>query len=146
MAPIQGLGWLPQSSTDFFYPSFGLSSLEKWGPTPFRFEIAWLYHLFLKKIENWWGSLVVDGWPIFSFMKKLKVLKVILKSRNKETFGNIFSQKQVLIDKINSFDSLEGSSCFNEKNTAERELCRGALLDLIVKEQILDSEIKASLA
>ena len=43
----------------------------------------------------------------------------------------------MLIDKINSLDSLEESSCFNEENAAERELCRGALLDLIVKEQKL---------
>ena len=42
-----------------------------------------------------------------------------------------FSPK-VLIDKINSFDSLEESSYFNEENAAEREVCRGALLDLIV--------------
>ena len=161
LGPIWGLGQLHQSSTDFFYPSLGLSSLEKlvwkdflvpphhfpilskrgaqsWGPTPFRFENAWLdRHLFLKNVENWWDSLVVDGWPIFPFMGKLKSLEVLLKSWNKETFGNIFSQKQVLIDKINSLDLLEESSCFNEENAAEREVCRGPLLDLIVKEHKL---------
>ena len=98
---------LPRTTSDHF-PIILKMGAHSWGPIPFRFENAWLdHHLFFKNIENWWGSLEADGWPIFSSMEKLKGLKAILKSWNKETFGNIFSQKQVLIDKINSFDSLE---------------------------------------
>ena len=36
-----------------------------------------------------------------------------------------------------TLDSLEESSCFNEENAAERDLCRGGVLDLIVKEHKL---------
>ena len=79
--------------------------------------------------------MIVDGWPIYSFMKKLKGLKVYSKGWNKEMLGNIFSRKQVLLDKINFFDMLEESGPFIEDNALEREDCRGALLDLIVKEQ-----------
>ena len=44
--------------------------------------------------------MIVDGWPINSFMEKLKGLKTFLKGWNKEKFGNIFSQKQALIDRL----------------------------------------------
>ena len=67
----------------------------------------------------------------FSFMEKLKGLKVLLKGWNKETFRKIFSQKQVLIDTINSLDSLEESGCFNEESVVEREVCRSLICSLV---------------
>lgn len=68
-------------------------------------------------------------------MEKLRGLKVFSKGWNKETFGNIFFEKQALLDKMNSLDTLQESGSFNEANDAKREECRGALLDIIVKEQ-----------
>ena len=79
--------------------------------------------------------MIVDGWPIYSFMEKLRRPKVFLKGWNKKTFGNTFFEKQALLDKINSLDLLEQSGPFNEANVVEREECRGALLDAIVKVQ-----------
>ena len=64
--------------------------------------------------------MIVDGWPIFSFTKKLKGLKVILKDWNNEIFDNIYSQKQMLLDKINSLDSLEESGCFKKVSWKEK--------------------------
>ncbi|VFQ63978.1 unnamed protein product [Cuscuta campestris] len=69
------------------------------GPKPFRFINAWANHVtFLPLISKFWEENPNYG-GMFGLHQKLKKLKNILKSWNKETFGNIFSKLTQAKDK-----------------------------------------------
>ena len=62
---------------------------------PFRFEKFWLTHLNFKRlITDWWkGKADTGGSIMFNLQQKLKHIKENLKKWNKETFGNIMTEK-----------------------------------------------------
>ena len=68
----------------------------------FRFEKLWLLHPeFQEKLKYWWEkSPPIIGTHIYQFQQKLKHLKNYIKKWNKDSFGNIFQEKQVLETKI----------------------------------------------
>ncbi|XP_077242503.1 uncharacterized protein LOC143883018 [Tasmannia lanceolata] len=54
--------------------------LESWGPTSFRFEIAWLnYPHMVERLGEWWSSYHVEGPADVIIGKKLKLLKKKIK-------------------------------------------------------------------
>lgn len=56
------------------------SCLDLWGPTPFRFDLAWLKVDGLKKlVELWWRESQPVGWKGFCLLQKLKFVKEKLK-------------------------------------------------------------------
>ena len=58
------------------------------GPVPFRFENMWLQEEGFKELlGGWWQGLRFSGSFSFILAEKLKALKVILKSWNKDVFG-----------------------------------------------------------
>ena len=60
------------------------------GPSPFRFEIMWLMvEGFKKMLKQWWQGLNFSGSFSFILAAKLKALKDILKSWNREVFGRV---------------------------------------------------------
>ena len=60
------------------------------GPRPFRFEIMWLrVEGFKDLLKQWWHGLNFFGSFSFILAEKLKALKGILKSWNKEVFGRV---------------------------------------------------------
>ena len=56
-------------------------------PTPFRFENMWLKEEgFNEVLRKWWEGIQVSGSASFILTEKLKALKPILRSWNKEVF------------------------------------------------------------
>ena len=60
------------------------------GPTPFRFENMWLKSEgFKEMLRQWWEGIQVSGSAGFILTEKLKALKSLLRSWNKEVFGQM---------------------------------------------------------
>ena len=71
------------------------------GPVPFRFENMWLQEEGFKDLlGGWWQGLRFSGSFSFILAEKLKALKVILKSWNKEVFGKVGVNKKLALDKV----------------------------------------------
>lgn len=74
---------------------------ERWGPKPFRFSNHWFDHKGFKDLVNQaWNDLPTGGWMSFRLKEKVKSLKVILKKWNKDTYGDVDTKLQVLVEKI----------------------------------------------
>lgn len=75
-------------------------------PKPFKFLNAWFCHpSFMDVVKSTWSTPTV-GHPIFILQSKLKLLKLALKTWNKDVFGNIH-QKVIDVDAINILDSIQ---------------------------------------
>ncbi|KAL6331818.1 hypothetical protein AAG906_020162 [Vitis piasezkii] len=78
------------------------------GPVPFRFENMWLKEEGFKDLlKGWWQSLSFNGSFSFILAEKLKALKAILKSWNKDVFGQVGVNKKLALDKVNLWDGLD---------------------------------------
>ena len=63
-------------------------------PSPFKFENVWLEEEgFKDQVKNWWVSFNFTGTFNFVLDAKLRALKVVLKTWNKEMFGFIEARK-----------------------------------------------------
>lgn len=63
-----------------------------WDPNPFRFNNHWLSHnSFPDTIHSIQNVIDISDWKDFVLKKKLKDLKLVFKSWNKQVFGNIDS-------------------------------------------------------
>jgi len=69
---------------------------------PFRFKAFWLRDQnFMMKVEEWWKQSRQRGRnKMQTFQLKLKELKGNIKNWNKEEFGNIFKDQQLLDQKM----------------------------------------------
>ena len=69
---------------------------------PFRFENIWLSHPdFISNIRKWWPKdLQIQGSSMFLLHKRLKHIKQKLKEWNQKEFGNIFTSKIIVENKI----------------------------------------------
>ena len=64
------------------------------GPMSFRFENMSLKEEgFKEMLRKWWKGIWVNGSANFILAEKLKTLKPILRSWNKEVFGKVENQK-----------------------------------------------------
>jgi len=90
-----------------------VKSFEKdWGPKPFRSVDAWfLERGFREMVKEKWLSYPAEGNAFVTFKEKLKKLKGDLKIWNREVFGNIQTQKSLILQEIedmNCKDCLDG--------------------------------------
>ena len=84
------------------------SNMERWGPTPFRFELMWLEESkFSGLVRDWWKSTRIEGWAGFRLAGKLKQMKLKIKEWARAEFGNIEMAKEGLLQGIHSLDSKE---------------------------------------
>ncbi|KAJ9687104.1 hypothetical protein PVL29_015810 [Vitis rotundifolia] len=75
---------------------------------PFKFENTWLKEEGFKEVlRQWWEGIQVSGSASFILTEKLKALKPILRSWNKEVFGQIDSNKQNAWNLIDNWDKEE---------------------------------------
>ena len=104
------------------------------GLTPFRFENMWLKEEGFKEVlRKWWEGIQVSGSVNFILTEKLKALKPILRSRNKEVFGKIDSKKQNAWNLLDFWDKRVFALCLWKKKRLRRSqkrciksgLCRG---------------------
>lgn len=94
-----------------------------WGSKPFRFHNCWLgHHDFLPFIFNCWKELHVEGWHIFAFWEKLKLLKFRLKQWNKDEFCHLDTNLNRIVDELNSLDEAAILGEVNSKVAEQRRL------------------------
>eukprot|EP00253_Pinus_taeda_P019122 PITA_19122 len=96
---------------------------------PFRFEAFWLSHPDFNDFINttWQNCNPTETTKMARFQKKLKLLKEEIKRWNKTTFGNIFREKEYLIQEI--------------KNTQQRTILEGRSAKLAQKEQEMEEKL-----
>ena len=84
---------------------------------PFRFEKFWLLQPdFHEKLNEWWeSSPLIMGSLMYQFQQKIKLLKRHIKKWNKESFGNIFHEKQALENKIKLHQSQVMNNGYSEQ-------------------------------
>ncbi|GLT55434.1 hypothetical protein SLA2020_285550 [Shorea laevis] len=76
-----------------------------WGPKPFRVLDAWQQHPDFKKfVEEKWNEMKVTGYAGYRCQQKLKQLKGILKSWNKEVFGDVETQFEKVAAQVEQMD------------------------------------------
>ena len=94
-------------------------------PSPFRFESMWLKSEGFKDIlKGWWQSLSFKGSPSYSSAVKLKAMKGILKTWNKEVFGNVRFRKVKALRRVCDWDNLENEREFSLEEFEERVKAR----------------------
>ncbi|KAL4198843.1 hypothetical protein AMTRI_Chr03g142070 [Amborella trichopoda] len=89
------------------------------GPTPFKFELAWLEEAsFLTLIPTWWASFSpqVRGRVGYSLQSKIQLLKASLNTWSKALPGNYSQTKSLLLDTIQRLDHLEESKALTPWN------------------------------
>jgi hypothetical protein len=102
------------------------------GKRPFKFENMWLQEDGLvDRVRLWWASYSFQGSPSFVLTKKLKALKIDLKSWNDQVFGNVDC-----LDDLRSLDRLE-----EERGLASEEILRKSLIASDLERIILQEEL-----
>eukprot|EP00253_Pinus_taeda_P036190 PITA_36190 len=96
---------------------------------PFRFEAFWLSHPDFNDFINttWQIYNPIENSKMARFQKKLKLLKEEIKCWNKTTFGNIFKEKEKLLQEL--------------KNTQQRIILEGRSTELAQKEQEMEEKL-----
>ena len=98
---------LPMPVSDhcpIFFDSDGI----RMGPSSFRFELMWLKNEgFKETLKVWWQNLQFHGSYNFILSAKLKALKGILKTWNREFFGKVETNKKDALLGVTFWDDLE---------------------------------------
>ena len=98
---------LPRPISDHF-PIMLDSDGVKTSPSPFRFKLMWLkYEGFKEILKRWWQNLQFHGSFSFILSAKLKALKGILKTWNKEVFRKVETNKKDALRRVTFWDDLE---------------------------------------
>ena len=76
-------------------------------PSPFRFELMWMkYEGFKEILKGWWQNLQFHGSFSFILSAKLKALKGILNTWNREAFGKVETNKKDVLRRVIFWDDL----------------------------------------
>ena len=96
------------------------------GLVPFRFENMWLKEEGFKDLlKGWWQRLSFNGSFSFILAEKLKALKAILKSWNKDVFGQVGVNKKLALDKVIFWDGQEKLRPLSLEELEAREVAKG---------------------
>ena len=97
----------------------------------------WLkYKGFKEILKGWWQNLQFHGSFSFILSAKLKVLKGILKSWNKEVFGKVETNKKDALRRMSFWDELEKESGLGLKEVEERDKARDDFKSWALLEEI----------
>eukprot|EP00253_Pinus_taeda_P016402 PITA_16402 len=96
---------------------------------PFRFEDFWLSHPDFKEFitTTWQNCNPIEQSKMARFQKKLKMLKGEIKKWNKQTFGNIFKEKEKTLQEL--------------KAIQQRLILEGRTEELVLKEQEMEGKL-----
>ena len=115
---------LPRPVSDHF-PILLDNEGVRTGPSPFRFELMWLkYEGFKEILKGWWQNLQFYGSFNFIISAKLKALKGILKTWNKEIFGKVETNKKDALRRVSFWDELEKERGLGLEEVEERAKAR----------------------
>ena len=93
----------------------------KSSPNPFRFENMWLKaEGFKELLKSWWQSLSFCGTHSYILVAKLKALKGLLKSWNKEVFGEVGSRKSEALRRVTFWDERENDRVLNMEEAEDK--------------------------
>ena len=114
------------------------TSPPKWGPTPFRFENAWLDHKqFSCGFERWWKEITVEGWEGYKLMKRLQEIKTRLNNWNKDVFGDLRLIEATLQNRLKELDRLESSGNWSKDVRQEKVNLKKEFNGILVKKEIM---------
>ena len=107
------------------------------GPSPFRFELMWLkYEGFKETLKGWWQNLQFHGSYSFILSAKLKALKGILKTWNREVFGLVETNKKDALRRVTYWDDLEMERELNLEEVEERVKAKADFKQWALAEEI----------
>ncbi|RVX19759.1 Transposon TX1 uncharacterized 149 kDa protein [Vitis vinifera] len=107
------------------------------GPVPFRFENMWLKEEGFKDLlKRWWQRLSFNGSFSFILAEKFKALKAILKSWNKDVFGQVGVNKKLALDKVNFWDGQEKLRPLSLEELEARKVAKGDFEKWALMEEI----------
>lgn len=88
---------------------------------PFRFEKMWTAHPSLfDKIREWWG-IDVDDTAMYKVAKKLKNIKMEIRKWNKKDFGDIFLEKErIMEDLVGVQEEIQNTGYDEDKLNVEK--------------------------
>lgn len=100
------------------------NSGHDWGPKPFRVLNCWLKdHRFKPFVEKTWEENVVHGRGDYMMKEKLKALKAKIRIWNKEVFGDVNKQGQVIVEEMARLDKKnEEHGLTEEEHARSKEL------------------------
>lgn len=106
---------------------------------PFRFEAFWLSHPEFKEfIQTTWQTCnPMAPTKMARFQKKIKFLKGEIKKWNKNTFGNIFKEKEILIQEIINIQQTIITEGRTEELMTKEQQAEHKLLERDMQEEIL---------
>ena len=88
---------------------------------PFRFENMWLQaDRFHNLIADRWANLEIRGTKSYVLMEKMKALKAILRSWNKETFSRLEKRKKEALQRVAHWDNIECVRPLSQEETVEK--------------------------
>ena len=111
---------LPRPVSDHFLIFLDGGGIS-FGPTPFRFENMWLKaEGFKELLKSWWQDLSFCGTHSYILAVKLKALKGLLKSCNKEVFDEVESRKSKALRRVTFWDDKENDRVLNMEEVEDR--------------------------
>ncbi|RVX03347.1 Transposon TX1 uncharacterized 149 kDa protein [Vitis vinifera] len=109
----------------------------KRGPSPFKFENMWLEERgFMDQLKRWWGSLSFTGSFSFVLDAKLRALKGLLKTWNKEVFGVIETKKREALSQVVYWDAVENHSILSLEDCEARKEAKEVYKTWVLREEI----------
>ena len=107
------------------------------GPMPFHFENMWLKEEGFKDLlKIWWQGLNFKGSSSFIMVAKLKALKSILKTWNKEVFGKVEVNNSLALQQVNFLDIQERSRALLVEEVEIRKEVREEYKKWVLMEEI----------
>ena len=107
------------------------------GLVPFCFENMWLKKEGFKDLlKYWWQGLNFRGSSSCILATKLKALKGILKTWNKEVFGKVEVNKRLALQQINFWDTQERSRALSMEEREARKEAKDEYKKWVLLEEI----------
>ena len=129
---VQGV--LPKPVLDHF-PILLYGGGMRRRPSPFRFENMWVEG-FKGQVKNWWVSFNFTETFSFVLDAKLKALKAVLKTWNKEVFGFIEAKQGEALNQVVYWDEKEKVSALNLEEYEAIKEARESYKTWILREKI----------
>lgn len=97
----------------------------------------WFQHKsFRPSLLSWWNQIHTQGWAAYRFQQKLLFIKQKLKTWNREVFGSIPQQKQILSQQIDHLDHKESEVGLSEEELRQRNELKEEIQQIVYKEVI----------
>lgn len=102
-----------------------------WRSRPFLFENCWLLHKnFLSLVKGWWAQCDCQGFVGFRIVKKMQFLKDQIKKWNRNVFGRLEVDKELVSKKLEEWDLESEESDLSLVNLEARKVDVNRLWEL----------------